>query len=937
MIKENGATGGRRDGVEVMAGGDVTEITGEAVQTGSGPERLACPTITPSRRRPVPEVCAHSGATEVVRSTDLPSSASSKEGRGALADRLAEEMSLCWRQGERPTAEELLSRYEELNDDSDAVVKLICEEICLRRDYGQEKEADAVLDRHPQWRTQIQAQLEGYRRARQDCGGGGFPAAGELWTDYQLLAELGRGAYGRVFLAIEPRLANRPVVLKMSSEEGGEHLSLARLLHTHIVPLYAVQEDPVRKLRAICMPYFGGTSLAQLLQALKGKPAAARTGRDLIDALDHIQANYAVTVPARGPTRQVLASATYVQAFCWIGACLAEALQHAHERALVHLDVKPANVLLAADGQPMLLDFHLAQKPVPEGGLLPAWFGGTPKYMSPEQRLRTAGGSKKERGAPSAERRAPSAERGARSSARSTSPAVDGRSDIYSLGIVLYEALGGEVPIPVAGCKDTVPVLPPLHRQNPQVSVGLADIIHKCIAHEPKDRYADGASLAADLRRHLSDLPLRGVRNRSPLERWRKWRRRKPHALTLVSMLLVVLVATLGVVAYTMTHINQRRRDAEAALLEGQDQVRSRAYAEAVRSFERGLALAEGMSGSPELIEKLTNELYLGRRGQAAHNLHVLADHIRFLYADDSRSIAEYQKLEQHCQNVWNKRQLVGERIGAELDPAVEKQIRADLLDLAVLWADLRCRLAAGERAEEAYRGALQLLAQAEELLGASAILTREREAYVQKLNRGERANVAVQHAPEFAPQDAWEHFWLGRSLLGSGHVQEALPQFDRALFLNPQDFWSCFYRGQCTYRLRRYAEAVNAFGTCLALNPASAHCFYDRALAYTALQDTDKALFDYDRALRLEPNFGEAALNRGILHYKRQDFRRALADLERALEIGADPAVVYYNIALVHVARGDRASARASLQSALRQGGEQAEAQDLLNRLSRK
>src|SRR5207302_145370 len=166
-----------------------------------------------------------------------------------------------------------------------------------------------------------------------------------------------------------------------------------------------------------------------------------RDGRQLLVALDKVQA-VPLPPPARSPGRHLLARANYVQALCWITAGLAEGLHYAHERGLVHLDVKPANVLLAADGQPMLLDFHLAQKPVPEGGLLPAWFGGTPKYMSPEQRLRTAGGNKKGTGAQSAERGAQSSARSALCAPRSTSPAVDGRSDIYSLGLVLYEALG---------------------------------------------------------------------------------------------------------------------------------------------------------------------------------------------------------------------------------------------------------------------------------------------------------------------------------------------------------------------------------------------------------------------------------------------------------------------------------------------------------------
>ena len=91
-------------------------------------------------------------------------------------------------------------------------------------------------------------------------------------------------------------------------------------------------------------------------------------------------------VPGHGPGRQFLARASYPQAVAWIGACLADALHHAHERGLLHLDLKPSNVLLAFDGQPMLLDFHIAQEPIRPDGGLPEWLGGTPAYMSPEQR-----------------------------------------------------------------------------------------------------------------------------------------------------------------------------------------------------------------------------------------------------------------------------------------------------------------------------------------------------------------------------------------------------------------------------------------------------------------------------------------------------------------------------------------------------------------------
>ncbi len=842
-----------------------------------------------------------------------PAPPGAEEGFEALAERLAEEMAFCWRQGERPTALEYLSRYQELQENTGAALKLFCEEICLRQDYGQEKETGEVIGHFPQWRSQVEALLDNYRGSRQARGGPGFPAAGEHWTDFDLVAELGRGGCGRVFLAVEPRLANRPVALKMTTIDGSEHLTLARLQHTHIVPLTTVQEDSVRNLRVLCMPYFGGSSLAQLLEALKHKPAAQRTGHDLVEALDQIQAKYPVVVPSRGPARQLLANVSYDQALCWMGACLAEGLQHAHERGLVHLDVKPANVLVAADGQPMLLDFHLAQQPLRQGSTPSGWFGGTPKYMSPEQRLWVTAGRMD----------------------RAKLPPVDSASDIYSLGLVLYEALGGDVPTGADLKSPTIfPLsLRPLQRHNPRVSVGLADIIHKCLAREPKDRYRDATSLAADLRRELSDLPLVGVRNRNLRERWRKWRRRKPHALTVAAMLMMMVVASLGVVTYTLTHVSQRRRDAGAALEEGQKQVNSRAYAEAGRSFERGLGLTESIPGNSELIKELGNHLHVARRGEAADHLHLLVDHIRLLYADDSRKLPELRKLEEHVQRVWETRQRF---VGVGLDAEVEQRIRTDLLDLAILWADLQVRLAAGGQVKEACRSALRLLQQAEELLGAGVILPQERQAYAEKFDGTEVGGAAVQLATEAVPGTAWEYFRLGRSFLASGNLTQAVAQFDQALLLKPDDFWASFYRGQCAFRLQRYEDAVHAFSTCLALKPDSAHCFHNRALARTAKGDTDKALRDYDRALQLDRTLAEAALNRGILHYRDKHYHAAITDLQQALQMGAEAAAVHYNLALVHLANGDRQNAVASLRRALEQGGEQEEARDLLKRLLR-
>src|SRR5262249_3617950 len=127
-----------------------------------------------------------------------------------------------------------------------------------------------------------------------------FPAPGNLLGEFVVVAELGRGAQGRVYLATQPALADRPVVLKLTPLAGGGHRALGRLQHTHIVPLYSLEDFPERRLRGLCLPYFGGATLATLLTALRDLPPARRTGADLLRALERAQEGIPLAVRPHG-------------------------------------------------------------------------------------------------------------------------------------------------------------------------------------------------------------------------------------------------------------------------------------------------------------------------------------------------------------------------------------------------------------------------------------------------------------------------------------------------------------------------------------------------------------------------------------------------------------------------------------------------------------
>jgi eukaryotic-like serine/threonine-protein kinase len=604
-----------------------------------------------------------------------------------------------------------------------------------------------------------------------------FPSIGEALGDYVLLLEIGRGAVGRVFLASEQGVAGRPVVLKVTPCSDAEYLSLGRLQHTHIIPLHAVRDFPDRNLRALCQPYFGGASLARVLAALGDVAPVRRTGQRLIEALDRSTCGPPLPMPESGGPRARLRQMSYVDAICWIGSCLAEALHHAHERGLVHLDIKPSNILLAADGQPLLLDFHLAHAALTAGQKVPLTLGGTPGYMSPEQR----------------------AAYDAVYRARTLPHALDRTSDLFSLGRLLYVALGGSE-------KESIDDVP-LRRRNPNVSRGLEDILRRCLAIEPADRYPSGAELAADLRRHLADQPLRGVPNRSLGERWSKWRRRRPFAPLWGGLILSLVALPLFVAGV----LQERVSEARESLHSGWDLYQAHHYAEAARSFTRGKDRVAHLPGCTDLRDHLDLALAQAERAAAAERLHGVADRLRFMVGSDLNTRKELEDLDAQVRGAWDGRSILAEK--SALDARTEEQIRIDLTDVARLRSDL-----------------------------------------AQRLNPHGLPIAVVPPAIDDVRTDQWwKYADQGRTLMRLGKFDQAEKEFAKAALIRPQDFWVNFYRGVCAYRDRRWTDAVHWFDVSVALAPDTPEVRYNRALAHAAAGDTKSAADDFAQAIALK------------------------------------------------------------------------------------
>jgi serine/threonine-protein kinase len=726
--------------------------------------------------------------------------------------------------------------------------------------------------------------------------------------DYELLEKIGRGGQGLVYRARQKSL-NRTVALKiigLGQWATKTHLkrfhleaeAAASLDHPCIVPIYEIGER-----EGSC--YFS-------MKLVEGGP------------IDEV---------ARREPMPIRRAAELI-------AKLARTVHYAHERGILHRDIKPGNILLDAEGEPHLTDFGLARLAESESNVTRTIeVLGTPSYMAPEQA----------RGDPT------------QGAAVSSPPKAFGLAtaiDVYGLGAVFYHLLTGHPPFAGGTTYETIQlVLETEPRQprllNPKVDRDLSTICLKCLEKDPQRRYSSALALAEDLECWLRHEPIR-ARRAGAFTRAKKWVWRKPAIAALIAS-LVALAAAVGWNIW-QSELVPRPPTTGIAVLPFENLSNDREDASFADGVQNDLLTKLAKIADLKVISRTSVMQYRGK-----HNTRQIGDALRVSHV-----------LEGSVRKTGAWLHINAQLIDTRTDTHVwAEQYDRDLKDVFAIQSEIAQKVAeqlhakisaaeklAIERAPTADLTAFDLYNRAKNLLLTASFSSNARAVF---LEAGDLLNQAVAHDPSFFEaycQLAYAHdllYFLGhdhtparlaladvaiqaafrlRPDAGEAHLARAenlyrghldydgaLAELDIAGQTLPNDPRVFGLKGYIERRQGRWEESARNLERAVDLDPRNIFTLQQIALSYEVFRRYTEEKSVWDRVLAIEPNDVETKVARAFVEL---DWKADTQPLHRVIdEIRAkNPAAIQsVSDTLLTCALAERdAAAAASALAALRE-----------------
>ncbi len=789
----------------------------------------------------------------------------------------------------------------------EAELQQVLEAYLAALETGQAPDPERLVAEHPAIAERLRACLAGLHLVERaadslDPGSTGVPegTAGCL-GDFRLLREVGRGGMGIVYeaeqISLQRRVALKVLCLAATLDARrlqrfqNEARAAAGLHHTNIVPVHAVGSE--RGVHYYAMQFIDGQTLAQVIADLRlqiadlqkgplSPPVAAdATLEPEMTTRKSAISNLQSAIPTGRPARDL----PYFQAVARLGVQAAEALDHAHQLGVVHRDVKPANLLLDAQGHLWVTDFGLAHMQNEAGPTLTGDLVGTLRYMSPEQALA---------------RRA----------------VLDHRTDVYSLGATMYELLTLR---PAFEGKDRQELLRqiafddpvPPHRLQRAIPAELETIVLKTLEKHPPDRYATAQELADDLRRWLEDRPIQA---RPPS--WRqvaaKWARRHRPAVWAGAVLLVALAFLGGLNAVWWA---QKRadagREAERILADTGPWQAQRKWAEALAVIQPALALADGGAIDAQRAEQV-------RRRRADLEMAATLEDIRLQRSAATDRAAAWAESDAAYARAFRDHDI--DVLTLDRGEAAERMRRtsipAELASALDHWA-LMCRSRLNRRGPTTWKEFLAIARAAD----PDPERNRVRDAFEHVTAKdAKEARALARSVPVTSLQPGT--LMLLEAILDHVGADDKLTALMRqAQREHPESFdfnYELALQLMNTLPSPQRDEAIRYLTAAVALRPRSAAVYFALAIEWKRRGALDEAIAAYERAIALKPDYAEAYTNLGNIYSQKGDLDRGIAFVRHA--IGLKPqSEGYDSLATALSRKGDLGGALAACREAVR------------------